>query len=166
MTNVVSQSPDSMTTKPMAPPILRRAKRGSMLRMNKKMEYGMMALLYLDTKSDKTASVREIAELHSIPEQLLSKVMQSLKTNQMVSAVYGNQGGYHLNRNLGEITLLELSQTVVGPVQVAACLDGKQDCPAHSGCTIVSPMMHLNQMVVRLFQQTTLASLIQQGALS
>ena len=32
-----------------------------MLRVNKKMEYGIIALLYLDTKEDKVASVREIA---------------------------------------------------------------------------------------------------------
>lgn len=135
-------------------------KRGSMLRINKKMEYGMMALLYLHTKQDKVASVREIAEQHGIPEQLLSKVMQSLKTNMLVSSVYGNHGGYRLNRDLGQISLFDLSRSVVGPVQIAACLEpGKHACPVSAGCTILTPMTQLNQMIVQLFQDTTLKSL-------
>ena len=122
----------------------------------------MMALLYLQGKQDRAASVREIAEHHGIPEPLLSKVMQSLKSNLLVSSVYGNHGGYRLNRDLSQITLYELSRSVVGPVQVAACLEpGKEACPVSAGCTILTPMSHLNQMIVQLFQETTLETLSQ-----
>ncbi len=131
-----------------------------MLRVNKKMEYGIIALLYLDKQQDKAASVREIAESCGLPEPLLSKVMQSMKNRHLVSAVYGNQGGYRLGVNLSDINLLDLSQTLVGPMHVAACLDPEsKECPAHSKCTIVAPMTVLNQKLTDLFQSTSLETL-------
>ncbi len=137
-----------------------------MLRINRKMEYGIIALLYLDTKDDRTASVREIASECGVPEPLLSKVMQSMKSRGLVSPVYGNHGGYRLNQTLAEINLLDLSQMLVGPVQVAACLEpGKSDCPAHSHCTLITPMSVLNKKIMDLFQSTSLANLAKREAL-
>lgn len=124
------------------------------------MEYGIIALLYLDGKEDKVASVREIASQCGIPETLLSKVMQSMKGQGLVSAVYGNQGGYHLNRTLSDISLLDLTRTLVGPVHVAACLEpGNTECPVHAHCTIVTPMSVLNQKIIQLFESTSLETL-------
>lgn len=132
-----------------------------MLRVNKKMEYGIIALLYLDRKADKVASVREISEACGVPVTLLSKIMQSLKAHDWVSAVYGNHGGYRLNQNLNSISLLDLNRTLVGPVAVTACLEntGKHDCPAHGHCSILEPMSILNQKLVDLFQSTSIATL-------
>lgn len=131
-----------------------------MLRMNKKIEYGVIALLYLDGKEDKVASVREMSAACGIPETLLSKIMQSMKNEGLVLAVYGNQGGYRLEKNLASISLLDLTQLLSGPVQVAECIEpGNSSCPAKAACRIVSPMNVLNQKIIDLFQQTSLESL-------
>ena len=131
-----------------------------MLRVNKKIEYGIIALLYLAGKEDKTASVREMSEVCQIPETLLSKIMQSMKSSGIVNALYGNQGGYHLSRDLGKISLLDLTTTLVGPVQVTECLKpGNDSCPVQTSCTIVTPMHLLNQKIVDLFSETSLEAL-------
>ena len=136
-----------------------------MLRVNKKMEYGIIALLYLDKRPDKVASVREIASSCGVPETLLSKIMQSMKNESLVSAVYGNQGGYRLTQSLAQISLLDLTRTLEGEVHVAACLEpGNTDCPAQSHCSIVAPMGVLNRKIVELFQSTSLESLATQKA--
>jgi Rrf2 family protein len=135
------------------------------LRVNKKIEYGIIALLYLNNKEDKVASVREISAFSKTPETLLSKVMQSMKNAGMVAAVYGNHGGYRLNRELSEINLLNLTEVLAGPVQVAECLEpGNETCPVKTGCTIVEPMHLLNQKIIHLFQETSLESLSRKRA--
>ena len=129
------------------------------------MEYGIIALLYLDKKDDKTASVREIASECGVPETLLSKIMQTMKNENLVNAVYGNHGGYRLNQSLAEINLLDLSRTLVGPLHVASCLEpGKKQCPAHSHCTIITPMAVLNEKITQLFQATSLETLVNRKA--
>lgn len=131
-----------------------------MLRVNKKLEYGIIALLYLASRDERSASVREMAEACHLPETLLSKIMQSMKGAGYVAAHHGNQGGYRLSRELSEINLLGLTQTLVGPVMVAECLEpGNAECPVGANCSIMSPMNALNQRIVKLFEGTSLESL-------
>jgi len=131
-----------------------------MIKVNKKIEYGVLALLYLNSKEDKAASVREMASSCGVPEALLSKVMQSIKNVGYVSAVYGNHGGYKLTKTLEEINLLGITLALDGPIQVADCLKpGNDNCPAKQSCTIVDPMNVLNQKIIELFQTTSLQQL-------
>lgn len=128
-----------------------------MFRVNKKLEYGVLALLYLATKARSVASVREISADCRVPVALLSKVMQLMKNAGFVVSVHGNHGGYALHRQLSQINLLELTEVLVGPIQVAECLaPGKVACPAQESCTIVTPMTMLNKRILDLFQQTSL----------
>ncbi len=132
-----------------------------MLRLNKKTEYGMMALIHLASVPSRAASVREISTQYHIPMTLLSKIMQSMKGVGIVDAVHGNHGGYHLSRELSEITVLDLNQVLVGPVQIAECLEpGSGDCPAKHHCSIMTPMNQLNHRLIHLFKTTSLDSLV------
>ena len=131
-----------------------------MLRVNKKLEYGIIALLYLSEEKDRVASVREIAQSSRVPEALLSKVMQAMKNQGFVSASHGNHGGYKLNRPLSDISLLDLMNVLVGPVQVTECMDpGNQECPVRTACNIVTPMTRINEKIIRLFHDTSVESL-------
>lgn len=131
-----------------------------MIKVNKKIEYGVLALIYLNGKEDKAASVREMASNCGVPEALLSKIMQSIKNVGYVSAVYGNHGGYKLTKTLEEINLLGITQALDGPIQVADCLQpGNDNCPAKQSCTIIDPMNVLNQKIIELFQATSLQQL-------
>ncbi len=132
-----------------------------MFRVNKKLEYGVIALLYLASEDKKIASVRGMSLDCKIPVTLLSKVMQLMKNAGFVTAVHGNQGGYTLSRPLTEINLLELSRALVGPVAVVECLaEGKPKCPTQEGCTIITPMTLLNQRIVSLFETTSVENLL------
>jgi len=135
-----------------------------MLRINKKTEYGILALLYLDSLNQKVASVREISSHCSIPEPLLGKIMQKLKKHFLVSPVYGNSGGYRLAKGLTDINLQTLNEILSGPVRLVECLQAeKHSCPAQSKCSIATPMHTLNQKILGFFEATTLHSLIERA---
>ncbi len=124
------------------------------------MEYGIIALLHLSQEPQKVASVREISATCHIPEALLSKVMQMMKNAGMVKVTHGNHGGYQLNRELSHISLLDISNVLVGPVQITECQEpGNNECPARQGCRLVTPMTALNQKLIDIFQATSLESI-------
>jgi len=138
-----------------------------MIKVNKKIEYGVLALLYLDRKEEKAGSVREISSNCGVPEALLSKIMQSMKNVGYVQASYGNQGGYKLAKALSEISLLGITEVLDGPIQVADCLEpGNEGCPAKNSCTIIDPMNVINQKIIQLFQSTSIAQLSSERHLS
>lgn len=130
-----------------------------MLRVNKKLEYGILALIHIDAKQTRAASVREISDECHIPVALLSKIMQSMKTVGIVQAVHGNQGGYRLMKPLADISILDINEVLVGPVQVVDCLETSKECKVKDTCQIAAPMGLLNQKLIALFQSTSLQSL-------
>ena len=131
-----------------------------MLRVNRKTEYAIIALLQLASEPGRVASVRELSQTCHIPETLLSKIMQRMKNMGIVGAVHGKHGGYRLRKGLGDITLLDVNQALVGPVRMVECLEqGVIHCPVKDGCTIFAPMNILNQKLVHLFQSTSLEAL-------
>lgn len=150
-----------------------------MLRINKKMEYGLIALLYLNSKEllsrtteqsesngrpSAVASVREIAKKYGISEPLLGKIMQNLRAQNLVSVVHGNQGGYRLTKDINGISLLELNDALQGPLRVTSCLESTgRECPVHGHCPITGPMEVLNRKITQLFESTTVRNLFQQG---
>ena len=66
-----------------------------MLKLNKKTEYGLLALQYmLARENSDVATVKEIAEHHKISQSLLAKILQSLARQKIIKSVQGARGGY------------------------------------------------------------------------
>lgn len=65
-----------------------------MLRLSKRIEYGLMAMQYLAlSPAGASVSVREIAQRQGLPYELLAKIMQQLARRGLVRSRQGPQGG-------------------------------------------------------------------------
>lgn len=118
-----------------------------MLKLNKKVEYGLMALLHMDGLE--LSSVREIADAHNIPGAVLGKVMQMLAHKDLIESTLGAHGGYRLKRPLEEMNLMQVHEAIEGPVHLTCCQEGEQHCDQFSLCSIKGPM---RQVQVKLLQ--------------
>jgi Rrf2 family protein len=67
-----------------------------------------------------------IARKKGIPERFLLKVLKPLVSARVLSSVKGPNGGYHLARAPGDITLLDVIEAVDGPISGQAPA-GQQD---------------------------------------
>lgn len=85
-----------------------------------------MALLAADHDTKYTTS--QIAGILYASDNHLSKVMQRLVKAGLVRSVRGPGGGFTLSRPAGEITLLEIYETIEGPFSRNECLLSKQLC--------------------------------------
>lgn len=119
-----------------------------MLKINKKLQYGLEALLFLSSTGGKAVSTREMAEKCGVPEAMLSKILQSLKAGGLVQAVHGNRGGYRLTRPLAEMALAEL----------AAAID-ERPTARRSSQTSNGPLKRLGEKLGTFLKTTSLESL-------
>lgn len=67
-----------------------------------------------------------IARKKGIPERFLLKVLKPLVSARVLNSVKGPNGGYHLARSPGDITLLDVIEAVDGPISGQAPT-GQQD---------------------------------------
>ena len=121
-----------------------------MLKFNRKVEYGLMAIKYLQELPDESrASARDIADSCGAPFDLLSKVLQRLHNHGIVQSIQGIRGGYRLDRDLAEINLSQFVEALEGPVALTNCMqkNGGSTCDMADTCNIIPPMTTLNSKI-------------------
>ena len=129
-----------------------------MLKLNKKVEYGLIAVLHMDEAADRAlVTAKEIADRYSIPAELLGKVLQRLARGGIVSSVQGSRGGYRLERPLESLSLGDVVDVVEGRVKLAACCDGSTDCRQLAACNIKRPVQRIQEDLLRYMQDVPLS---------
>ncbi|MEW5735747.1 MAG: Rrf2 family transcriptional regulator [Thermodesulfobacteriota bacterium] len=77
---------------------------------------------------DEALSARSMAEALGCSEAHLAKVLQRLAKAGLLTSTRGPKGGFVLARPAGAITLLEIYETIEGPLTPSQCLLGKPVC--------------------------------------
>ncbi len=132
-----------------------------MLKLHKKTEYALLALRYLSRlKPAECATTRSIATSYNIPETLLAKVLQTLRTGSIVTATQGAQGGYALAQPLTEISLVTLFALCREQSRLVECI-GDEACSCQQGphCDIKGPLAILNDAMMRPIRHMSVADL-------
>lgn len=130
-----------------------------MLKLTKKIEYGLIALQHMHGKENgDITSAKEVAEKFDLPASLVAKVLQQLAKNNIIEPIQGPSGGYKLERSLESIKLNDFIEIIEGPVGLVECLN-HPDCDHISDCNIRMPIERVNNTIVNLFSNTTLADI-------
>lgn len=132
-----------------------------MNKMNKKMEYALMALKHISLKPQAAlTSAKEISDQMHIPFEVMAKVLQALASRGVLKAEYGASGGYILARPLNEISVHSLSEMLEGHVALTKCLGNEEPCEMSSTCNITSPILNLNKKVQDFYKSVSLSEVL------
>jgi Rrf2 family protein len=138
-----------------------------MLKINKKVEYALMALKFMADKTHEgpgvpLISAREICDKFNTPFDTTAKVMQLMNNQDIVKSTKGIKGGYSLNKDLSEITYMELVRLIEGKEHLGRICESKQGtCELFSKCNIATPVEKLNRKLNQFLETLTLEDLLQ-----
>ena len=134
-----------------------------MVRLSKKVEYGLIAIRHVATKHHgELATAKEIADAYGIPFETLAKVLQRLTKAGLVASMQGVRGGYALARRPEEIQVSAIINAIEGtrPV-IAQCLsEGPDSCIVFNSCTIKSPLTKVQANIEKAFSTMTLLEIV------
>lgn len=104
--------------------------------MSQTAEYALRAVVFLADREGAPCTTAEIAEGTQVPQGYLAKVMQALSRSRVVNAQRGPNGGFTLRKPAGELTLLEVVNTVDPVRRIHECPlnlphHGPNLCPLH-----------------------------------
>ncbi len=132
-----------------------------MNRLNRKVEYALMALkLMAQKRPGELTTAKEIAETTGSPFDATARVLQKMAQHKILRSEHGAHGGYVLVRDLSGVSLLELSQLILGAVKAAKCLQNMGDCELKDRCNIHSPISILNRKQEDFYKNITLGELL------
>ncbi|MFT5122093.1 MAG: Rrf2 family protein [Candidatus Omnitrophota bacterium] len=132
-----------------------------MIKVSKKVEYGLTSLIHLDSMGPHAkVTTKELSEIYEIPEQHLGKVLQKMAKADLVDSTKGAHGGYSTRKSLSDISLGQLVEVLDGPAK--AVHEGEQHalCVEFCTCYAKGVMHEIQQYVRRSLYDISLARLL------
>src|SRR3954466_2819928 len=130
-----------------------------MLRLSKRVEYGLVALQHLARRGT-VATVREISDEYQISYDLLAKILQDLKRDGLIDSYQGVRGGYKLMLAPQSISITRVVDALEGETSITTCTSGHEVCPREADCTIREPMHKLQATMQATMNAVTIAQLM------
>ena len=138
-----------------------------MLKVNRKVEYGLIALKHMHGKpKGQLSTVREICERYGTPFDPLAHVLRILNTKGILQSEQGAHGGYRVAANLEEVSFADLIEMIEGQLGFTDCIKlGDCGCTMTERCNILSHMHAINQRLLRFLRAISLAELVQHDSI-
>lgn len=133
----------------------------SVLRLNKRIDYGILILSSLGRRPGEQVSAKEISDSFRLSRHMVANILKSLSKAGLVEAGRGVYGGYKLAREAREIQMIDVIEALEGPFALLACCAHEGPTPP-PGCTTTSnsctarPLMKmLNHKIRELLKEIT-----------
>lgn len=132
-----------------------------MIRLSKRVEYGLLAMQDMASRPDTVVSAKDVAERYAISQALLAKVLQRLVHAGVVRSYSGAHGGYVLAQDPASISIDHVITAIEGSTSALVdCQDtDDHDCSAHEHCTIKAPLAILQERINATFRSMSVAEL-------
>lgn len=133
-----------------------------MLKVNRKVEYALIALKHMQAKpKGQLTTVREICESYGTPFDPVAHVMRLLNSNNIVQSEQGAHGGYRLLEDVRKISFADLIEMIEGKLAFVECAREKNHhCGLMDSCNIISPMNTLNYRLIEFLHSVMVGELI------
>ena len=134
-----------------------------MFKLSKKVEYGLIAVKHMAMTGEKTpCSAKEISEKYKIPYDLLSKILQKLKKEDILKSLQGTRGGYLLSQKPEKLSLATIFNAIEGESYILDCgqHDDPESCTIYETCILSSPLKKIQRQINSYFNSTKLSEIV------
>lgn len=133
-----------------------------MLKLSKKVEYGLIAIRHIASVNNQITTVKEISDRYHIPSDVLAKVMQKLTKGKLILSHQGSMGGYTLARGAEEISVMDIISVIEGTnVGIAQCFtEEPENCSIYLNCTIKNPLGKIQHNLEHVFNTMKVSEII------
>ncbi|MBS3821700.1 MAG: Rrf2 family transcriptional regulator [Planctomycetes bacterium] len=133
------------------------------MRLSKRSEYALLALIDLAEHDDvRTVAALEISKRKHIPKKYLDQILNMLKRGGYVRSYRGAEGGYHLAKDAGEISLADVIRLLDGPLAPVESVSRHfhEHTPIEQNRKLLDVFRDIRDAVARKLETTTVADLV------
>ena len=131
------------------------------MRLTSFTDYTLRSLMYLGMHRDKLVTIQEIADLHDISKNHLTKVIHQLGASGLVETVRGRHGGLRLNREPEDINIGEVVRDSESDFHIAECFESNPGhCAFLRDCTLKHKLGEATEAFLHVLDGMTLADIL------
>jgi len=117
------------------------------MQITRETDYAIRCVLHLSKDPDRVIMVDSIARDKKIPKSFLAKILQKLSKAGIVKSFRGVNGGYQLDKHPSEISLLNIIESIEGPVLMNECAMNKKACDMSDSCSVHPVWVKIRKIV-------------------
>lgn len=117
------------------------------MEITREADYAVRCVLYLARDTDNVSSIEEISSEMNISKTFVAKILQKLAKSGIVSSFRGVRGGFRLAKTPERITLLDVIESIEGPVTMNRCTLEPGACDRSGYCTVHPVWLGLREKV-------------------
>jgi Rrf2 family transcriptional regulator, iron-sulfur cluster assembly transcription factor len=123
---------------------------------SKSCEYGLQAVLYISMHPGKLVGLKEMAANLSVPAPYLSKILQLLAKRRILRSVKGPGGGFEINPDTQNPTLLDIVAAIEGIEIFDRCGIGLKLCSDENPCPIHNKYKAFREEMRKMLTEKTI----------
>ncbi len=135
-----------------------------MIRLSTKGRYGTRLMLNLahNYNDGKDAIIlKNVSDDEEISIRYLEQIIIPLKINKLVKSIRGAGGGYILARHPSKIQLIEILNSLEGPMSLVDCVEDDEYCDRMPNCATYEIWKEASFMLKDYFENLTLKDLME-----
>lgn len=128
--------------------------------LSKSCVYGLQATVLLASKKQNGyVTIRELSDELDISFYFLTKVLQRLTKEGILESYKGPNGGVKLARVSGQITFIDVVNSIDGNSQLSSCILGLPGCGVMTPCPMHDQWSQLKEKILTIMKSVTLEDL-------
>ena len=133
-----------------------------MIKLNKMTDYAVVCLGMLSRKPGYPMSATELSKETGITLYTVQKLLKIIVSkSDLISAHRGALGGYILNRNSSEISVVEIIEALEGPITLTSCVDNSENlCESSDICFLGGKWNKVNNIIRKTLNDISLNDLL------
>ena len=135
------------------------------MQITRQADYALRAMLYLaQLEPAQRAATSQIADKQRIPPSFLAKIISQLSIAGLIHTSRGARGGVTIAREPSEISLLEVVESIDGPILLNECTEDTSVCPFGENCAIRDLWCNAQDELVNRLRSTSFAQFVKTSA--
>ncbi|OGB21056.1 MAG: BadM/Rrf2 family transcriptional regulator [Burkholderiales bacterium RIFCSPLOWO2_02_FULL_57_36] len=135
------------------------------MRLTTYTDYALRTLMYLAANRDRLVTIQDIADLHGIAKNHLTKVVHQLGLLGVVETVRGRNGGLRLGKEPAQINIGQVVRSTEPDFFMAECFDrDRNECVLSSACVLKGVLGTATAAYLAVLDDVTLENLIKKGS--
>nr|MBL8455963.1 Rrf2 family transcriptional regulator [Zoogloeaceae bacterium] len=130
------------------------------MRLSAFSDYSLRVLMVLGTHTDRLVTIAEIAKLHGISENHLTKIVHQLGRAGYIETLRGKGGGMRLARAPREIALGDVLRRSETDFALVECFGPASRCHIEPGCQLKIVLGEALDALFRVLDSYTLADIL------
>jgi len=131
------------------------------MQITRQADYALRAIYYLATLGPGSrASTSQIAKEQHIPPSFLAKIISQLSVAGLLHTSRGARGGVTLAREPKDITMLDVVESIDGPILLNECVEDAHGCKFDKTCPMHTLWSEIQEDLITRLGGKTFADLV------